>query len=401
MPHHVFLSYSRKDTRIMQRVRDDLRAAGLSVWTDEGIEPGTNSWKQSIQDSIDNASCLVVILSPDAKKSEWVGRELDYANAQRLSIFPLLSRGNEANAVPLSLISSQFVDIRKNYLTGIEKLHSVLHEHLQLEPPRPPAHTNGISHVPAAILSDDDNLDPWNSFDQARLFGWLFLAPGTVLAERDRSGDEIIRQTVAWIIGAVAWLPFLMIVAGSALGTMDAPGNGLYLVIAGLMYLLGWYATARFGWQQERKRGLFLLGLATIITLASYWLIGVRAGLQIMTTGRTTVTAFVIFTTCISIGGASGLAFRLANSTTGTLAGTVIGTVIYTALSGLELGIAAGLAGIAMVAVAFGVRIALDRNLRSGQPSRLGYIMLTILAIDYILMIAVYFVGGWRILTGQ
>jgi hypothetical protein len=31
--HHVFLSYSRKDTAAMQRIRDGLREVGLGVWT--------------------------------------------------------------------------------------------------------------------------------------------------------------------------------------------------------------------------------------------------------------------------------------------------------------------------------------------------------------------------------
>jgi hypothetical protein len=40
MEHHVFLSYSHRDMGIMRRVRDDLRAAGLTVWNDENLIPG-------------------------------------------------------------------------------------------------------------------------------------------------------------------------------------------------------------------------------------------------------------------------------------------------------------------------------------------------------------------------
>ena len=35
MPHDLFLSYTRADAIIMQRIRDELTAEGLSVWTDE------------------------------------------------------------------------------------------------------------------------------------------------------------------------------------------------------------------------------------------------------------------------------------------------------------------------------------------------------------------------------
>ncbi len=33
--HDVFLSYSRKDSAIMERLRNFLRSEGLLVWTDE------------------------------------------------------------------------------------------------------------------------------------------------------------------------------------------------------------------------------------------------------------------------------------------------------------------------------------------------------------------------------
>jgi len=46
MSHDIFISYSRRDTERMQQIRDGLRAAGLTMWTDEGIEPGTQSWKK-------------------------------------------------------------------------------------------------------------------------------------------------------------------------------------------------------------------------------------------------------------------------------------------------------------------------------------------------------------------
>lgn len=120
MQHQVFLSYSHQDTLIMQRVRDDLRAAGLSVWTDEGIEPGTPSWKRAIQQAIESATCLVAILSPAAKYSEWVERELEYARVQGIPVVPILAQGDEKTAVPFDLITRQFVDIRADYQRGIQ-----------------------------------------------------------------------------------------------------------------------------------------------------------------------------------------------------------------------------------------------------------------------------------------
>ncbi|MDX2136686.1 MAG: TIR domain-containing protein [Chloroflexota bacterium] len=111
--HDVFLSYSRRNAEVMRRVRADLRAAGLNVWTDDNLQPGTPSWKVAIETAIQQSRSVVVIMSPDAKKSEWVERELNAAKTLNVPIFPILAKGESKNAVPFMLNGYQFVDIRK------------------------------------------------------------------------------------------------------------------------------------------------------------------------------------------------------------------------------------------------------------------------------------------------
>lgn len=108
----------------MQRVRDDLRNAGLTVWTDEGIEPGSPSWKMEIETAIENTGCIVVIFSPDAADSRWVRAELDFAETQKKPIYPILARGDEAQAVPFGFSTYQWIDVRDldHYTLGIERL---------------------------------------------------------------------------------------------------------------------------------------------------------------------------------------------------------------------------------------------------------------------------------------
>jgi serine/threonine-protein kinase len=128
---HIFLSYSRADSELMGRVRDELSGGGFKVWTDGNLTPGTPSWKDGIEQAIEGASCMVVILSPEAKQSEWVKRELDYALACDLPIFPLLARGDERSAVPFALISAQRADIRDNYATGVQNLMAAIRQHMK------------------------------------------------------------------------------------------------------------------------------------------------------------------------------------------------------------------------------------------------------------------------------
>lgn len=128
---HIFLSYSRKDTPIMQRIRDDLRSTGFTVWTDENLKPGTRSWRNSIESAIESAGAFVVIMSPDAKKSEWVERELSYASNCSVLVFPILVRGKENRAVPLELSNAQWVDIREDYSPVRTDLIPALSEYLR------------------------------------------------------------------------------------------------------------------------------------------------------------------------------------------------------------------------------------------------------------------------------
>ncbi len=60
----LFLSYSRKDGEAMHVVQEALREAGLSVWTDEGLEPGRQSWQDVIAEALKQAHAMVVLLSP-------------------------------------------------------------------------------------------------------------------------------------------------------------------------------------------------------------------------------------------------------------------------------------------------------------------------------------------------
>jgi hypothetical protein len=112
MAHDVFISYGREDAALMQQVEKALLDAGLTIWTDKGIAPGSPSWKAAIEQAILDTRCIVVLFSPDSSESRWVRAELDYADAQGKPIYPLLVRGDASNAVPFGFTTYQWIDIR-------------------------------------------------------------------------------------------------------------------------------------------------------------------------------------------------------------------------------------------------------------------------------------------------
>lgn len=120
----IFISYSHDDTEMMRRLRRDLQRVGFRVWTDEGITPGTRSWKQEIEKAIRECRCVIVLFSPASAQSQWVRMEIDFAETQRKPMFPLLVRGSEAESLPFGFAGYQHVDLRNpsQYLPGVNRL---------------------------------------------------------------------------------------------------------------------------------------------------------------------------------------------------------------------------------------------------------------------------------------
>ena len=75
----VFLSYATPDRAYAQRLASRLTKEGYQVW-DAGSElhPGDN-WSLKIGEALQRSKAMVVLVSPEAVKSEWLRREVEYA----------------------------------------------------------------------------------------------------------------------------------------------------------------------------------------------------------------------------------------------------------------------------------------------------------------------------------
>jgi hypothetical protein len=121
----VFLSYTQRDSAFMLRLKGDLQAAGFDVWTaDADLRPGTPDWTSKVEAALDKAHCMVVVLSPNAKKSLWVKRELYYAETRRLGVIPVLASGTAKAAVPLEIAHMQHIDAtnRATYAKAVRRV---------------------------------------------------------------------------------------------------------------------------------------------------------------------------------------------------------------------------------------------------------------------------------------
>jgi hypothetical protein len=131
----IFISYSRRDTEIMQKIVVFLRNQGFKVWVDnEKLIPGTTIWEDEIEKALKASDVVIVVMSPDSKNSEWVRREISLADQFRKRIMPVLVRGDEDSSVTLRLVTRQFVDLRQKEESGLPSWHLTLSQYLSEVP---------------------------------------------------------------------------------------------------------------------------------------------------------------------------------------------------------------------------------------------------------------------------
>lgn len=120
---NIFFSYSRKDSEFALDLAKKLRNAGAQVWLDQlDIEPGT-TWDDSIEDALQAADVLLVILSKTSVNSKNVRDEYSYAIEEEKRVVPVLL---EACTVPFRLRRLQYADFSTDQETGIQTLIETL-----------------------------------------------------------------------------------------------------------------------------------------------------------------------------------------------------------------------------------------------------------------------------------
>jgi predicted nucleotide-binding protein len=115
---HVFISYSRKDIEIMKAIIACLdEFTEIPVWVDvQDIQP-TAKWMQDVGKAIEKSKLVILLMSPDAKKSDWVNNEVAYAGNYNKPIIPLLIRGRVPRySILLAVAAQSYIDMRKEIL---------------------------------------------------------------------------------------------------------------------------------------------------------------------------------------------------------------------------------------------------------------------------------------------
>ena len=106
----AFLSYSRKDRESVINLQQALRQQDIHAWRDEANIPGGAEWAQIIQAAIDEMSVLILALTRNSAKSEWVEKECRAFLDNRKSVIPYVLEPEIRNDIPDYLSSIQYID---------------------------------------------------------------------------------------------------------------------------------------------------------------------------------------------------------------------------------------------------------------------------------------------------
>src|SRR5215510_14767944 len=121
---HVFVSYSHRDSDFTHKLAEEIEKHNIPVWIDDRIDYGTR-WPHVIQEKIDSCKAFILIMSDNARASDWVNNELTYAIGKGKKVFPLLLKGD----IWLSVASIQCVNVRNRKLPQ-ESFYKTLREAL-------------------------------------------------------------------------------------------------------------------------------------------------------------------------------------------------------------------------------------------------------------------------------
>lgn len=184
----LFISYSRENRRLAQRLQIDLERAGLDAWLDTlHILPCSQDWEEEIIAQIRERTELIHLISPEALCSQPVARETELALEARLNLRRL--RLTAIDDVPDDIRKEQVHDWSCRRSSYRDCLRSLLKDFLS-------DHT-----LPSDILAALDHNDFQPPFDHVdNLEG-----PAVSGEDSVRTWLDVTPYTCTWLISPKHW----------------------------------------------------------------------------------------------------------------------------------------------------------------------------------------------------
>lgn len=120
----IFISYSHADKDFVERLAAGLIKRRHNVWLDRWELRAGDSLIQRVQDAVEKAEALLVVLSKDSVESDWCKKELSVGltrelEEKRVVVIPVVI---DDCKIPAFLRDKYYADFRKSFRDGLNKV---------------------------------------------------------------------------------------------------------------------------------------------------------------------------------------------------------------------------------------------------------------------------------------
>jgi hypothetical protein len=124
----IFISHSSKDSQYAAgHLKSLLEMEGFSVWCSSVDMPVGVEWEEQIRKALACSDWFVVVMSPEAARSDWVRAETHWALEHRSGrVIPLMLQTCEPTAIHLKLARLHYLDSRTDPKRAMSTLVSIL-----------------------------------------------------------------------------------------------------------------------------------------------------------------------------------------------------------------------------------------------------------------------------------
>ena len=125
---HIFISYSRKDLELAQRIVTALAENDLDTWVDWKSIPKGEDWWEHIENGIEEADAFLFLVSPDSAASKVCSDEIDHAVKNGKRILPVILRDTKDTHPEISKRNWIFCrEGQDDFNQSIAEIHETIH----------------------------------------------------------------------------------------------------------------------------------------------------------------------------------------------------------------------------------------------------------------------------------
>jgi TIR domain-containing protein len=119
----LFISYSRKDHELAERLAAGFDRAGHEFWIDRRDINVGDPWSADIEGALKRSVAVVVIISRSSVSPEsYVRREISYAALLGKPIYPLLAEQVAVSDLPMDIATLERIDCVDDFARGVDTL---------------------------------------------------------------------------------------------------------------------------------------------------------------------------------------------------------------------------------------------------------------------------------------